>query len=125
MKKLLIAFSVMLLGACSTTNTIGTDGYRFFGKEYENVTPGVEFVLLQNEEERVAVKKKFFGPEWKKVSAFTEWNVKEGVCKIYIQDPDWQYKPELIGHEVAHCIWGRWHEQVIVSQAAAGEPVSP
>ena len=22
---------------------------------------------------------------------------------------EWQWEPELIGHEVAHCIWGRYH----------------
>ena len=111
-----LIFSVLLIG-CTTTNR-GTDGYSFHKKEYENVTPGVEFVLLQTAKEKAEVQKKFFGTDWNRVSAFTEWNPEEGVCKIYIMDPYWQYTPELIGHEVAHCIWGRWHDQEI-------EPVSP
>lgn len=90
---------------------MGSDGYVFNRKEYENTTPGVKFVLLQNSSEMTEVKKKFFGPNWKQVSAFTEWNPDKGTCTIYIMDPNWQYKPELIGHEVAHCIWGRWHDK--------------
>ena len=28
---------------------------------------------------------------------------------MFIKDPEWQWEPELLGHEVAHCIWGRYH----------------
>lgn len=115
MKKIMIPALALTLGACQSV-AVGTDGYRFDRKEYENVTPGVEFVLLQNSKEMAQIRKEFFGADWARVSAFTQWNPEKGVCKIYIADPDWQYKPELIGHEVAHCIWGRWH-------VTTGEPV--
>jgi len=97
---------------------MGSDGYVFDRKEYENTTPGVKFVLIQSSSEMAKIKKKFFGPNWKNVSAFTEWDPVNGVCTIYVMDPSTSYKPELIGHEVAHCIWGRWHDK-------PSEPVSP
>ena len=62
---------------------------------------------------------KQFGPNWKTVSAFTKWNIKDAKCKIYIKDPAWKWEPELIGHEVAHCIWGRYH----MGNAGSGDAV--
>jgi hypothetical protein len=86
------------------------DDHKFLVKEIENLTPIVEFILLETDEEHDAARKEFIGHGWNKVSAFTRWNETEGTCKIYIKDPLWKYEPELIGHEVAHCIWGRFHK---------------
>ena len=86
------------------------DDHKFLVKEIENLTPIVEFILLETDEEYDAARKEFIGHGWNKVSAFTRWNETEGTCKIYIKDPLWKYEPELIGHEVAHCIWGRFHK---------------
>lgn len=88
----------------------GKDDFRFLQKEIENLTPGIEFILLKNQEEYDAARKLHLGRRWKNVSAFTLWNESAGTCKVYIKDPDWSYEPELIGHEVAHCIWGRFHK---------------
>jgi hypothetical protein len=87
----------------------GKDDFRFLKKEYENLTPGVEFVLIKNKQEYDRVRKEHLGVQWDTISAFAYWNPKKGTCKIYIKDPSWKYEPELIGHEVAHCIWGRFH----------------
>lgn len=88
----------------------GKDDFRFLQKEIENLTPGIEFILLKNEAEYNSVRKIHLGNQWKNVSAFTLWNESKGTCKVYIKDPAWKYEPELIGHEVAHCIWGRFHK---------------
>ena len=88
-----------------------SDGFYFIYKEYENTTPGVEFVLIGNKVEWDRIRRKELGIEWETISAFTKWNEEAGTCKIYIKDPAWKYEPELIGHEVAHCIWGRWHKE--------------
>lgn len=110
---------VILLSSCTQTqiNTAevsfsrgtASDNYRFLEKEYETLKPGVEFVLMRNQEEYNTVMKKHFGRDWKKISAFTFWDKQKATCKIYIKDPAWSYEPEYIGHEVAHCIWGRFH----------------
>lgn len=31
------------------------------------------------------------------------------LCIIHMVDPKVSYKPEFIGHELAHCIYGDWH----------------
>ena len=117
MKKALI-LSLLLTGCAQDplrserkfSSSASYDGYRFIQKEYETLSPGVEFVLMRSPEEYSKVMYEQFGPNWKSVSAFTKWNMKEATCKIYIKDPAWEYEPELIGHEVAHCIWGRFHD---------------
>jgi hypothetical protein len=104
---------VLLIGGCSNTDpklVTASDGYRFLVKEYENLSPGVEFILLKNEDEKQTVFKQVFGKDWKKIAGFTYWNENKKTCRIVIPDPAWQYSPEIIGHEVAHCIWGKWHK---------------
>lgn len=120
MKVLCLLLSIIILSGCTQaittsagttfSNKASSDGYRFIQKEYETLQPGVEFVLMKNPEEYREIMYKQFGPTWKKVSAFTSWNKEKATCKIYIKDPAWKYEPELIGHEVAHCIWGRFHD---------------
>ena len=104
---------MLLIGGCSNTDpkiVVASDGYRFLVKEYENLSPGVEFILLRNEEEKQSVFKTVFGKDWKKIAGFTYWNENKKTCRIVVPDPAWQYSPEIIGHEVAHCIWGQWHK---------------
>ena len=118
MRMVLITLVVMLAG-CQQLPEIrsdsgfptkpGTDNYRFLEKEYENLAPGVEFVLIKNSEQQREVFKKVFGKGWKRVAGFTYWNQGKKTCRIFIPDPAWRYQPEIIGHEVAHCIWGRFH----------------
>lgn len=114
----IILFVLFLTGCASSimqsentfSRSAASDGYRFVQKDYETLQPGVQFVLMRNEEEYREVMRAQFGNSWKKISAFTSWNRNKATCKIYIKDPAWEYTPELIGHEVAHCIWGRFHD---------------
>lgn len=108
--KILTILVLMLLTMGANAQKYGKDDFRFLEKEYENLTPGVEFILMKNEREYDAVRRKHLGVQWDTISAFTYWNQEKGTCKIYIKDPAWKYEPELIGHEVAHCIWGRFHK---------------
>jgi len=107
---LIIVLLLSTSAAAQKVGKYGTDDFRFLQKEIENLTPGVEFILMKNEEDFDSMRKKFLGAQWRSVSAFTLWNEEKGTCKIYIKDPTWRYEPELIGHEVAHCIWGRFHK---------------
>ena len=111
MKTLLVALLLLSVGVgAQKLGKYGTDDFMFLQKEIENLTPGVEFILAKNQKEFDDFRKEFLGSNWKNVSAFTLWNEDKGTCKIYIKDPVWKYEPELIGHEVAHCIWGRFHK---------------
>lgn len=93
-----------------TTLREAADGYRFLVKDYENLAPGVEFVLLRDPDMQKETLSEVFGIKWKKIAGFTYWNEEKGTCRIIIKDPAWRYEPEIIGHEVAHCIWGKFHK---------------
>lgn len=113
MKYLFTIFTLFVLTACNTTEphrVVAVDGYRFLVKEQETLSPGVQFVLIRSEEDREETMRKVFGSRWKKIAGFTYWNEEKKTCRIYIPDPAWQYRPEIIGHEVAHCIWGKFHK---------------
>ena len=109
-----IIISLVLVGCASSGVTnkyrYGTDDFKFLVKEYENLSPKINFVLLKNQTEYNSARKKALGVKWDSVSAFTLWIPSTGECTVYIKDPEWQWEPELIGHEVAHCIWGRYHK---------------
>lgn len=107
------AILLLLVTGCSSSPSkfsYGADDYKFLVKEYENLRPKVNFVLLKNDAEYDSARKKKLGTKWDTVSAFTLWIPETGECTVYIKDPEWNWEPELIGHEVAHCIWGRYHK---------------
>jgi len=111
MNKLLLLLLLLSFSAdAQRIGKYGKDDFKFLVKDGENLTPKVEFILLKNQQEYDSVRKQYLGTNWKNISAFTLWNDSKGTCKIYIKDPKWKYEPELIGHEVAHCIWGRFHK---------------
>lgn len=132
MKKVVFLLSALFMSACTQIKiaenktpdrVLAKDNYRFLVKEYENLTPGVEFILIKSEEEREIVFKEVFGNEWKKIAGFTFWNPGKSTCRIVIPDPDWQYQPEIIGHEVAHCIWGKFHQGELGKGAIINQPM--
>ena len=112
--RLFFILLIIMCSSCTGTTTsfkkISKDGFFFEGKEVETLKPNVEFIIMKNEEEFNAIRKQFFGHHWNTVEAFTRWRPKTETCIIYVKDPEWKYEPEYIGHEVAHCIWGNWHE---------------
>lgn len=112
MIRLIFLFVIFLSGCASAPNkfSYGADDHQFLVKEYENLSPKVNFILLKNEMEYDSARRKKLGIHWDTVSAFTLWIPETGECTIYIKDPEWKWEPELIGHEVAHCIWGRYHK---------------
>ena len=92
-------------------DNIGIDGYAFRQKEFEHLEQNIKVVLFSNEESLRQTADKVFGPNGKKIKAFAVWG-KDNQCVLYIKDPDWQYEPEIIGHELAHCIWGKFHTKL-------------
>ena len=106
----IIACVVVLLqlSGCEGSSNRGKDGYVFQQKEYEKTNVEIEFVILRNAREFREYQQRIV-PGVEGVQAFGELIPSQNKCILYIKDPNWKYEPEWIGHEVAHCIWGRWH----------------
>lgn len=105
MKKLLLMVGVLaVLGGC---DQVAKDGYRFERAEYFRDDVRVKTVAFPDRRsfELTARLKGVEDPS--SLEAFSVLN-KEG-CTIYIEDPVKSYRPEFYGHELAHCVYGRFH----------------
>lgn len=95
----------LLLGACQAQ---GSDGYRFDGAEFERDQPAISIVThpsladLRAKAPAAALRNRD--------RDLMAWSIiRPDGCEVHIVDPAEEWRPEWIGHEVAHCAWGRWH----------------
>lgn len=110
----LIFVSPLALMACNGQPE-ASDGYRFQHAEFVHLEPEVTFVVHRNLDDlrRHAPSAANAQLEGGRRALFA-WSVLTGPthnrCEVHIVDPTVSYEPEWIGHEVAHCIYGRWHQ---------------
>lgn len=119
MKKVLAILSILILAGCEPAPKKGADDYLFESKEYEKTNLNIEFVILRNQSEFDQAAKQYANGV-QGLEAFGILIPSENRCILYIKDPEWQYVPEFIGHEVAHCIWGRWHDKRDAREVSQG-----
>lgn len=86
------------------------DGYTFGKTEFVHEDVQIRVVVHrdQPELEREAERLGALANMDDRVSAFSL--IRGKTCEIHILDPRYHYRPELIGHELTHCIYGRWHD---------------
>lgn len=85
-----------------------SDGYVFKKKEYEKTTLIVHVHIIDDKFD-FAYEKNTHQLRDDDIEAFSILRPRENTCTIFIKNPEWKYQPEYIGHELTHCIWGRWH----------------
>ena len=84
------------------------DDYEFEGKEFEHTAIDLKVVVISTQEKFDELTNKLV-PGVGNLQAFSSINPTTNTCTVYVKDPTWEYSPEFIGHEIAHCVWGRWH----------------
>lgn len=99
-----VALVISLLAGC---NQVGVDGYAFGDPEYTKTHLTVDLVLVDTEAELRALGP---GEDGRKVMAFANLNPAHNQCTIYTVKPSRTYQPQWLGHELTHCIHGRWHQ---------------
>lgn len=99
------ALLALLLAGCDAGSA---DGYRFERKEWERAPSTVTIVTHPTLAHlRAAAPPDAVAGEGRENMA---WSVIRGAqCEVHIVDPGKDWMPEWLGHEVAHCAWGRWH----------------
>ena len=111
MKKIVVAIVLLwsgLLLSCDRNPTSGKDDYTFEVKEYSKDTVTITVkVFASTAELQKFAKDNNINAE--NLAAFGKLYPSENKCTIFVVDPINTYEPEFIGHEVAHCFWGRWH----------------
>lgn len=91
---------------------IAVDGYRFNKTTKDNKEFIVEIVtysdILKLQEAAVSL------GTTKDIASQTVGfsQEKNERCIIHIVDPKIVYVPEIIGHELTHCIYGKWHDPI-------------
>ena len=106
MKRLVLVVATVLLAGCGR---VATDGHVFM-KSAPPVNTSMRLTVvthstvadLRKHSRGVAV-----DPS-RRLMAFAV--VRNGVCEIHTIDPKIIYEPEWLGHELTHCIYGRWHK---------------
>lgn len=93
----------LLLAGCGEA----ADGYQFEGKEFERPRPGIEIVTHRSVAELRAAAPASAQAEGRELMAWAV--IRPDGCTVHVVDPSAAWKPEWLGHEVAHCVWGRWH----------------
>jgi hypothetical protein len=106
----IIGLVSVLMTSCDSGPKKGADGYAFEKKEYEKTSLGVTIVVMDSAKDLRKEAEKYMDKEIAKtVAAFGKISPDTNNCTIYIIDPSVQYEPEFIGHELVHCMYGRWH----------------
>ena len=103
MKRLAI-LTVLLLAGCGESS----DGYQFGPKEFERNPTEITIVTHPSLADlRAKAPKEAAQPENRELMG---WSIiRAGGCEVHIVDPDVAWQPQWLGHEAAHCVWGRWH----------------
>ncbi|SKB62105.1 hypothetical protein [Sphingopyxis flava] len=100
--------SLALLAAVLLAGCGPADGYQFERKEFERAAPNITVVThpsLKALRDAAPASAKEGAAELQAWSAITSRG-----CEMHIVDPTQSYQPEWIGHEAAHCVYGRWHK---------------
>lgn len=90
----------------------GADGYRFEAAEYRRSTVQLSIVEHRSlsELQGAASAAGADVSEGRSLRAFGVISGDRASCTIHVVAPALDYQPEWLGHEVAHCLYGRWHK---------------
>ena len=117
-------FVALSLSIISTTaiSAVGRDGYEFpSSREIINDKVVQIRVIYLDSQRDLLIKFKKLDTSSKsktrpdgedkdrKLYAFSLVSKLGGVCTVYIVNPTKTYRPEILGHEVFHCLEGDWH----------------
>ena len=99
---------------------IGPDTYAFDYREFQLNDIHIKMVYYNNIEELLLYVKKYkpkileFNDKNRTLRAFAIYGQagKEKICTIHIVNPSIKYEPEFLGHEMTHCLFGRFHGDV-------------
>lgn len=106
MKKFLAACALALLASCGEAPA--ADGYTFEQEEFFRPAQPIEIVAYDSVADlRRAASKLVKLDDGRELMAFGL--IHPDKCVIHMVKPSADYQPEWIGHELTHCVYGRWH----------------
>lgn len=96
-------FLFLFLAGC---DSVASDGYR-----YERGEAGpVRKIVIVEHGSLVELRSAAPGAAAVEGRELMAWSLLNGErCEVHVVDPVVKYMPEWIGHEIVHCLKGRWH----------------
>jgi hypothetical protein len=83
------------------------DGYQFEQKEHNDGSPNIAIIEHKTRKDLLNA---WIAAGMPRVEDLGAWSQsRKGLCIIHIMDPKVVYEPELLGHEMMHCIYGNFH----------------
>jgi hypothetical protein len=100
-------FFLVLLLTLSGCNQASPDGYKFEQREWTHS----EVLVTIVEHDSVALLVASAPPEAiQQGRALQAYSLIRGRdCEIHVVKPERTYAPQWLGHEMVHCLWGRFH----------------
>lgn len=100
-------FAALMLAGCRQQ---GADGYAYEHGEFDRRQIAVSVVEHPSLADlRAEAARRGVSDGDREIMAFGLVSTDRPACEIHIVDPSRDYRPEWIGHELTHCIRGRWH----------------
>ena len=96
---------LLVLAACEPA-----DGYRF--EQRERSTDAVQVHVIEHSDHASllsAAQAIGATEDGRETMAFALLAADGRSCTIHVVAPERQWSPEWYGHELGHCLWGRWH----------------
>lgn len=109
------AASLLLLAA---GGPVASDGYRYRRAEFVRNQVEITVVMYASAAEfRRAAAAEGINP---RAVAWSQFDPLRPTCTIHMVEPARTYRPEAYGHELLHCLRGRWHDRNIEGGSEGG-----
>lgn len=107
----LLFILLLLVTSCDSSPKRGADGYKFGEKQYTQNELGVKVVTYSTRADfNRELKKRNLSTKDGEIMAFSIlFTEAPNLCVIHMMDPAVEYRPEFVGHEFLHCVYGQWH----------------
>lgn len=106
MRHLAIIIATLLTASC---NNGSADGYWFERAEWVQTSFQTRIVLVRSRETLLKLAPAEAQVQGAEIQAFSLITENGRVCTIYTLHPSVRYEPQWAGHELTHCVFGRWH----------------
>ena len=114
MCKLMIFMASLMLFGCASVKQ--TDEYTFQKPSFTHTDIQLKVIMVNNQAELENRLNHYKHGDilanvklGNQVFAFSVLSKDNSTCTIVMIDPQVKYRPEFIGHELVHCIYGDWH----------------
>jgi hypothetical protein len=108
----------LLATSAYASQRVAKDYFHWGKPEFTNSKVQVEVIYVESRKELLELLIAKGGSNEKrdgeskppKLNAFSIVRKNKATCTIYTLNPKVEYKPEFLGHEMFHCLHGRWHD---------------